>query len=421
MLGVLVVARPGAAAFRPAAVFVLLSSLSWATASVLSRKIAHTERATTTVLWAAVTGLVLLTLLMPVEAVWPRPLALVLALVLGVVASGGQYFMVLAYRHAGASLLAPFSYLQLIWATALGWLVFWQLAGCVDVGGWRHHRGQRCTWSVGAGGARRANRSDTDGNIKGRGSAWRPSREGERRASREDAGAAGCVRRIGRRTAFRLPRRYGDSEMVCKARRVTWVLGRRAGPGARASARWGRGRTAAGAGMALRPRVACGRAWARLAGARLGGEGGEAEHAADRAEDAAGVRDQGQEFDGGGLGEQELKLAAAAGGLPTEGADQPAAAGGEHVPVGAAMAGFMRGFGRGPAARRTVRRSKRRAARVMRVQSGMMMEKKRGSWRKRRATMAARLARMMPSWRARWGGGRPRPGRGGGWTAPKYS
>ena len=68
---------------------------------------------------------------------------------------------------------------------------------------------------------------------------------------------------------------------------------------------------------------------ARLAGAWLGGEGSEAEHAADRAEDAAGGRDQGQEFDGGGLGQQELKLAAAAGGLPTEGADQPAAAGGE--------------------------------------------------------------------------------------------
>ena len=141
MLGVLVVARPGAAAFHPAAIFVVMSSLSWAMASVLSRKIAHTERATTTVLWAAVTGLVLLTLLMPAQAVWPDPLALALAVVLGVVASGGQYFMVLAYRHAGASLLAPFSYLQLIWATGLGWLVFgnwpdvWTLVGAGIIAG----------------------------------------------------------------------------------------------------------------------------------------------------------------------------------------------------------------------------------------------------------------------------------------------
>jgi drug/metabolite transporter (DMT)-like permease len=32
--------------------------------------------------------------------------------------------VVLGYRQAPASLLAPFSYLQLIWSTALGYLVF---------------------------------------------------------------------------------------------------------------------------------------------------------------------------------------------------------------------------------------------------------------------------------------------------------
>jgi drug/metabolite transporter (DMT)-like permease len=42
----------------------------------------------------------------------------------GLFASTGQWMVVLGYRMAPASLLAPFSYLQLIWSTLLGYLVF---------------------------------------------------------------------------------------------------------------------------------------------------------------------------------------------------------------------------------------------------------------------------------------------------------
>jgi drug/metabolite transporter (DMT)-like permease len=124
LLGVLVVVRPGTAAFQPAALFALASSVCWSTASVLTRKMAAGERATTTLLWSAVSGFVVLSAMLPGQAIWPAPAHLALAVVLGVVASSGQYLLVLAYRYAAASLLAPFSYLQLIWATVLGWLVF---------------------------------------------------------------------------------------------------------------------------------------------------------------------------------------------------------------------------------------------------------------------------------------------------------
>lgn len=55
------------------------------------------------------------------------------------VASGGQYLIILAYHNAAASTLAPFSYLQLIWSTGLGWLVFaawpdrWTLLGATII------------------------------------------------------------------------------------------------------------------------------------------------------------------------------------------------------------------------------------------------------------------------------------------------
>ena len=47
-------------------------------------------------------------------------MAVGLSLVLGVVASGGQWLVILAHRIAPASLLAPFFYTQLLWVTGAG-------------------------------------------------------------------------------------------------------------------------------------------------------------------------------------------------------------------------------------------------------------------------------------------------------------
>ena len=77
----------------------------------------------------------MLTLLLPLGITLPTGRQLALAVGLGVLASSGQWMVVLAHRHAPASVLAPFSYAQLIWATFYGWLVFnalpdrWTLAG----------------------------------------------------------------------------------------------------------------------------------------------------------------------------------------------------------------------------------------------------------------------------------------------------
>ena len=123
-LGVLIVIRPGTGAFHPAALLVIGSSLTWSVATILTRRMAATEDSRATLLWSASVGLVLLSCVVPFFWVTPSPGMLALNLAMGVVASGGQYLMVLAYRHAGASLLAPFSYIQLIWATGFGFLLF---------------------------------------------------------------------------------------------------------------------------------------------------------------------------------------------------------------------------------------------------------------------------------------------------------
>jgi drug/metabolite transporter (DMT)-like permease len=75
-------------------------------------------------MWAAMVGLCLLSVAVPFVYVGPSWSDIALNVALGTFATIGQYWMLLAYRNAPASLLAPFNYVQLIWSTASGWMVF---------------------------------------------------------------------------------------------------------------------------------------------------------------------------------------------------------------------------------------------------------------------------------------------------------
>lgn len=124
LLGAVVAARPGTGALGWAVLLPVLSAVTWALGIVLTRRIAVTDAAGATLAWTAASGLVVLSCLMPFDARLPSPRELGLCLLVGIAASSGQWMVVLGYRQAAASLLAPFSYLQLIWSTLLGYLVF---------------------------------------------------------------------------------------------------------------------------------------------------------------------------------------------------------------------------------------------------------------------------------------------------------
>ncbi len=127
MLGMLVVVRPGLGGFQPAALFGVASAFCWALALIITRKISNSDTPQTTVLWSAGIGTAVLSLILPFQAIWPTPKQLGLSLILGVLASGGQWVVILAHRIAPASLLAPFFYSQLLWVSVLGFLVFGNL------------------------------------------------------------------------------------------------------------------------------------------------------------------------------------------------------------------------------------------------------------------------------------------------------
>jgi drug/metabolite transporter (DMT)-like permease len=123
-LGVLVVIRPGGGAVQAATLFPLASALSWAATIVITRMIGTAERSETTLLWSACTGLLVLTAVVPFGFVPPSFGQIGIGLALGLCSSVGQYLVILAYRRAAASVLAPFSYVQLLSSILLGYLAF---------------------------------------------------------------------------------------------------------------------------------------------------------------------------------------------------------------------------------------------------------------------------------------------------------
>jgi drug/metabolite transporter (DMT)-like permease len=135
MAGAVIAAQPGTSAFTVAAIFPVLSAATWAVGIVLTRRMATTEGASTILAWTAGSGLLLLTCLLPFNLKMPTARELALCLLIGVAASAGQWMVTLGYRKAPASLLAPFSYLQLIWSTSLGYVVFSARPGVATIVG----------------------------------------------------------------------------------------------------------------------------------------------------------------------------------------------------------------------------------------------------------------------------------------------
>lgn len=127
-LGIVVMMRPGSAVFHPAVLLLVATAVCSALYQILTRKLVG-EDPRTTLFYSALVGTAGLTLVLPwgfdAEVLTLREGGL-LAL-LGLLAGLGHWSVIAAYNLAPASLLGPFTYLQMIWATAYGYVIFHQL------------------------------------------------------------------------------------------------------------------------------------------------------------------------------------------------------------------------------------------------------------------------------------------------------
>ena len=136
LVGALIIVQPGSELFTPYALLPLGMAVCNALYQILTRKVAGLEHPLTSLVWGAIVGAVLLSVIAPF--VWVTPQAAshgVLIVIIGVLASVGHFLLIRAYDYANATLLAPYTYTALIWAMLSGWLVFgdfpdgWSLVG----------------------------------------------------------------------------------------------------------------------------------------------------------------------------------------------------------------------------------------------------------------------------------------------------
>jgi len=126
-VGIIILLRPGSAVMHPAIALLIGAALANALYQLLTRKLLD-ESPHTTLFYSASVGTLLLSLALPfvVDVAHLTRLVVPLFVLMGVFAGLGHWCLTHAYLIAPATLLTPFTYLQILWATTFGYLIFGQ-------------------------------------------------------------------------------------------------------------------------------------------------------------------------------------------------------------------------------------------------------------------------------------------------------
>ncbi|KFE35715.1 DMT family transporter [Thioclava atlantica] len=123
-VGVLIILQPGIGVFTPYALIPLAAALLFALYSLMTRYVGRVDPASVSFFYTGVVGAVVITVvgiwhwqnMTPGDWGWMAVLCLT--------AATGHFLLIKAYEVAEASAIQPFAYLQLVFASALGVLVF---------------------------------------------------------------------------------------------------------------------------------------------------------------------------------------------------------------------------------------------------------------------------------------------------------
>ena len=124
MAGALIVIRPGMGVFSVAAILPLICAVSYAANMLLTRLVGAQESPAAAMFYAAAFGSVVTSVVLPLY--W-QPIALSdlpLFVILGALGAVAQLFTIRAYSRAEAAALAPFGYLDMVFAILWSGLAF---------------------------------------------------------------------------------------------------------------------------------------------------------------------------------------------------------------------------------------------------------------------------------------------------------
>lgn len=142
-VGVLLMTLSAATGDAPVAgiVVALIAAFLAAAVSITVRQLGSTEPPTTIVFWFATFATIATALPMPWHAQAHDAGTWALLALLGTLGGFTQILMAISLRFAPVGATAPFDYIQLLWATLLGWMIWdmlpdgWTIAGAVLIAG----------------------------------------------------------------------------------------------------------------------------------------------------------------------------------------------------------------------------------------------------------------------------------------------
>jgi len=127
--GTLIIIRPGFETMSWVIVLPLLAALFFAMLQITTRLLGRTDPGTTTLLYSAIIGLVIISGIGPF--CWTEtPLRdLGLMVLIGLLGATAHFVLILALRHSHASTLQPYTYALLVWAVVVGFVAFGDMPG----------------------------------------------------------------------------------------------------------------------------------------------------------------------------------------------------------------------------------------------------------------------------------------------------
>ncbi len=124
LIGALIIIRPGSGTFSAYAVLPLMAAVAYSGYALATRFVGRDEDTWTSLLYTAAFGGVVLSAVVPFFWVRPDPLTAALMCGLGFIGALGHFCLIRAFTAAEASLIAPFAYAGVMFATIWGMVLF---------------------------------------------------------------------------------------------------------------------------------------------------------------------------------------------------------------------------------------------------------------------------------------------------------
>lgn len=135
LIGALIIIRPGSGLMQLGILFPAAAACSYAVYQISTRFLSLADPILTTLFYTAIVGAVVTSFAAPFYWTDPTPMAWLYMVGAGLCGGIGHFALIKALTLSPVSVIAPYSYMNLIWATAFGFIIFAELPDTWTVAG----------------------------------------------------------------------------------------------------------------------------------------------------------------------------------------------------------------------------------------------------------------------------------------------